>query len=484
MAIETLEDWNTQLSYCGCCDMPSCPIPSIDCQTKTGSQTAYLWLPFVVPPGEPTDDIPFLYLNRVEKWNESWTTGAAWLYQGWNANPGLATEWAEWLQSQYYRGSITTAGLWENVSEGNSTTGDTGAHAFPVPFGPDVTAGGGGWEYFALIYNGSPVLPYDTTSSDFSTEMSPEKFEVTGTVYQHDGATINYVKGNGAPSLQGAGGADNLYTHSWDIEEHFSERYENTFQITKENIRNDAMIDSGEWPVDPDGAGPLDPPAPEGTGTTTLECASLFSYTWPKIGDISPWPDPAVDNPLYSPSYIWKRWASGSIRDVRYRWHIPEEWTGSYFKITWDVLTEPDGWDDTIDDPDYVPPDPLPDPPPPVPQIPKPGRPSRSYVQDLTAIWTGPGTPIPDPVLDEDENVTNQEDIDTATASWFTDWNDLNPPPVPGTRRVVNIRFECYHGPYGTKPQVTGEGVDLSEDTPLQKRFTTDRHAINYPLTY
>jgi len=44
-----------------------------------------------------------------------------------------------------------------------------------------------------------------------------------------------------------------------------------------------------------------------------------------------------------------------------------------------------------------------------------------------------------------------------------TDWRALNPPAQPGETRLVNIRFECYHTPYGNKPQVTGEAVDLGD---------------------
>jgi hypothetical protein len=69
------------------------------------------------------------------------------------------------------------------------------------------------------------------------------------------------------------------------------------------------------------------------------------------------------------------------------------------------------------------------------------------------------------------------------TRHGYTPWNDLNPPPMTGTRRVINVRYVCYRSPYGVKPQLTGEGVDLTEDTPLQKRFTSKRHAINLTTT-
>lgn len=103
-----------------------------------------------------------------------------------------------------------------------------------------------------------------------------------------------------------------------------------------------------------------------------------------------------------------------------YQWSVPDEWQGSYFKVTWDVLEEPDGWDD------------------PSPTV------FRSFVAEgLTWVWTGPG---------------DTEDPD----SWKSGVYTIEPPTVPGTRRVVNVRFECYKSAkFGVRPQVTGEAVEL-----------------------
>jgi hypothetical protein len=110
------------------------------------------------------------------------------------------------------------------------------------------------------------------------------------------------------------------------------------------------------------------------------------------------------------------------IRDVwsRYKWSVPNTFEGVFFRITWDVLEEPDGWDD------------------PSPTV------FRSFFEeDLTWEWTGPGDP---------------ENPD----SWLSDWYEIPPPDVPGSRRVVNIRFECWTSTkIGSKPQVTGEAVEL-----------------------
>ena len=112
-----------------------------------------------------------------------------------------------------------------------------------------------------------------------------------------------------------------------------------------------------------------------------------------------------------------------SATKARFRWAIPTTWKGSHYKRTWDIIEEPDGWDD------------------PSPTV------FRSFVlpRDRTWEWTGPGDP---------------EDPD----SWKSPWFEIEPPSVPGTRSVVNIRTECYRSTkFGNKPQVTGRAVELPD---------------------
>lgn len=108
----------------------------------------------------------------------------------------------------------------------------------------------------------------------------------------------------------------------------------------------------------------------------------------------------------------------------RFRWQIHIDWIGSYFKITWDILDEPDGWDD------------------PSPVV------SRSFfLTDQTWKWTGPGNPE-----------------DAEDDSWFSPWYEIPLPEVAGNRRIVNIRFECYTSArLGNKPQVMGEAISDDE---------------------
>lgn len=112
-----------------------------------------------------------------------------------------------------------------------------------------------------------------------------------------------------------------------------------------------------------------------------------------------------------------------TFRFSRFRWIVPNTFDGAYFKITWDVLEEPDGWDD-----------------------PSPVVFRSFYAQDQTWEWAGPGDP---------------GDAD----SWKSPWVEIPPPDVGGTRRVVNIRFVCFRAAnLGEIPPVLmGEGVSADE---------------------
>ena len=157
--------------------------------------------------------------------------------------------------------------------------------------------------------------------------------------------------------------------------------------------------------------------------TQLQQCAAYFEA----IGGFS---DTVHVSPTYYPARLKKGWVAPEqgrqgwhyveeYCQSRFRFRIPSTWgnpyapepfPGSYFKITFDLLNEPDEGDASL------------------------------VSEGITIVWTGPG--------DHDS-----PDGD----SWLSDWQEIPMPTEPGETRVVNIRYECYRSKFGTKPQVTGD---------------------------
>jgi hypothetical protein len=129
-------------------------------------------------------------------------------------------------------------------------------------------------------------------------------------------------------------------------------------------------------------------------------CFASRSYS--HAGEACPDEDPS-DLPL-----------SLKLVKLRYRFRIPTTHTGTYFKIEWDEVFYPKGWDED-------------------------GGTPPSILAEKSVEWTGPGTGAED------------------DPSWLTAWNIVNPPAEDGDIEIRNIAFICYHGTkFGSKPQYGG----------------------------
>jgi hypothetical protein len=115
---------------------------------------------------------------------------------------------------------------------------------------------------------------------------------------------------------------------------------------------------------------------------------------------------------------------------------------GTFFRIDWDEVFYPLGWDAVIDDPEN-PGEEIPDPAAPVPVL-----------TPKSVEWTGPG------------------DLEDATdATWLTEWSAVVrvPEGEEGTVEVRNVRYSCYRSRAGSKPQVAESfGIEeLPEEEPV-----------------
>ena len=471
MPIETLGDWNQILAQC-CCEMPECPLPESEYEYRDATREKYVYQPYVRPEGDGFLYLQPLYINRdytTVAWDEGWAA----VYQGWDENPTVPDNWAEVLQYQTFA-TKETAGHWELTITSNSTTGDTGAHDPPLTFSSEYFSGETGYTDFVYIFSSVTFNPIGTGTEN----VTPASWAVTPTTWTETGEATQYVSGGGEPVLQGENGADGLFIHEWDVLRQSEQQYTLSGMWTLEIALAEIVINYSawtaiginsiipktaqfridEWPRIDDGTF-VDPPDEYSWDIPQFDTTAYgkkLRHKWiiPVVGTMND-PDAELPDPLPEGVTEEEWWADNQV-DMR--------WQGTYFKITWDVLTEPDGWDDTIDDPDYEPPVPN-DPPEPVPQIPDPNAPEKSYIEDLTWEWTGPGDP------NDDE-------------SWESPWFEIDPPGDPGIRRIVNVRYECYRSTrFGNKPQITGDAEDLSDDIPLQRRFTSALHSINIALT-
>lgn len=116
--------------------------------------------------------------------------------------------------------------------------------------------------------------------------------------------------------------------------------------------------------------------------------------------------------------FEWSSDFALGITFLRHRWATPDSHSGNFYKIAWDVLEQPTGWD--AETPTVF----------------------RSFhLKDQIWEWTGPGDP---------------EDPSSRQSPRF----HIAPPAVPGNRRVVNVRVWAYSGgPFGNLPTPFGEQV-------------------------
>lgn len=399
MGIETLDDWNERLAMCGCCEMPTCPVPDRECQSLARSDTYFGFAPVAEPGGDPVEKIPKLFATKdFPSWSEE--TGTIWTY---DSGPGTPPYTAELSQTVTVDWSTETGVLVDNTTASHTGNGTDGVSCYPLS--------GDGYFHPVSPTFGSPVVTTDC-AEDHYTETE----------------TSTATNGSGPFPLTGCPGPFSYSSsEAWDLTHRDHSGIKLTSPKTEASFLAEITADLPAWPTTPEGA----------------NCAATAQCDWPLIGDAAPWPPCAAKDP---PSFN----VLGTVRKVRFRWAIPTSWTGSYFLVTWDIIDEPEGWDRTINDPAAEIPDPLPEGVTEEEwwadhQVPDPAAPDRTFLlEDQTWEWAGPGNP-------------------SDASTWRSPWFEIPPPELPGERRVVNVRFICYRSPYGEKPQVSGEAVTLPD---------------------
>ena len=363
MKIETLDDWNAILTGCNCCAMPECPLPTRESQAASASICG---LTIGATLGGTPGDYANVLCKKVE------------------------TTYSLSINAPYGTTNETSGYTWQEF--GAKKSGDTSDCNLSLSGG----GSGGGNSYYDS--DNTLIQVEDSSSWTLSLVSGVPTITTTGTVTEYDtggvvtsstpygptGTTITYA------AIFGGAIGDQVWTG-------FSCAY---------------STDSG----DGDGTATYTPAlladVTAAFGAITIDAGDYATTTTPQAAlDVTYLEiDGEVDPFIEDASAAW----------MRFRWVVPDTWEGSYFKITWDVVEEPEGWDA---DP--------------------PTAPRSFFLTDQTWTWAGPGD-------------TEDED------SWKSGWYEVEPPDVPGVRRVVNIRFECYQSAkFGVKPQVTGDAVEI-----------------------
>ena len=384
MIVQTLPDLNAILTGCGCCPMPLCPVPVLDCQ----SLAAQAWSSGA---NRRTEDGEFVYFRDKTITRSISVSGSV------TEEDDRIGEWIAFTQES----SATTSEICTY-----DPLFDASCCLRSETVAEEMT--------FASIASGT-VNSYNLVGSipsegytpsclrhrylSRSIETNREIDTVTGTVTDHVTQTLYEPDGScGSGEIEESSyDVVSVYaTQSWPGFSQYSSQHSEVSTSTPPDTI--AYTDVGYAAMVAAMAAKLAPwlsfTDPENATCLGTDCRSSKALTSEE--------DAKTAN------------IDLDLQTARYRWRIPATWPGSYFKITWQALTVPDA-----------------------------GAPTLG--EDQTWTWAGPGDPE-----------------DAEHESWFSPWYELAPPDVPGTRRVVNIRYECYRSARtGTCPQITGEGYAL-----------------------
>lgn len=395
MIITTSNDL-IEVGACDCpCLIPVCAEPRKQCQSMEGIEAITGHAQFTPPEGDPEDDLPAIY-KTLKTYAGDRYTGTGWGYQA-----GTDSETSDEIKA-------TIVANWSNIAGEDQDLTITWQSTTSDPAGESFCEGNSGT---GIAFNAP-----DPFSVEYGSPSNSQTCEAT--LYE-DKNTHTSTSGS-EPNLIGCPGPfPDAETTAWDyewVEVLTGKKLEDP--KTKSDLRTDAAAKiPTEWPGTP-------------TGTS---CTSLYETDWPTIGEVAGegWPD-CPDGPPTAA-------AETKLRKSRYRLGVPAgystaEHPRSTYEAQWDEVFFPDGWNRMIDDPDYVPPDPLPDPPPPVPQIKDPDAPPPVLVASQSWTWAG--------------------SMDEPWSEWFV----LDAPAEVGETRVVNLMVLCYRSSrIGQKPTAYGE---------------------------
>lgn len=463
--IETIDDWNAALGQCGCCEMPICLEPVLECQSQWLTLCAHIGPPDVYPDdGAPSKESDSDSLS--EYCNTFWKThkvgckvlGSTTIlgiedtvqreisadYENWTfreyrnvwspaAGPGTVNAstcqelWTCHIGGTY---SDKTYGIW--TMDGSTLVGpfislDSQGELFNMAGQPDPTWSPGSDETSAdaPILRGPCAPMWKWVVKYYEADYDSETGDLLGSILT---STEEY--------WSNASGCEfGLADDSSDSEPDWFTSY-NEYGIKLDcasMVEEMAGLAETLWPTD----NPSDSESLEGTDLdlmTASSCGAMFECRPCEIG---------------------------RARRFRYRWTVPLCHPGSYYRIDWDEVFFPQAYLDWLDlaemyDPNsgsgsdlptgIGPFDPNANPPPVLPVM-------------TPKTWTWMGEALGE-CVDFDSNLSDSSDPIAndllrreAITTRISPWSNTVYVPAPGIVEVRNIRVRCYDNPFGSVPQ-------------------------------
>jgi hypothetical protein len=307
------DKWPTdgETETCGCCQMPVCPAPTVECEVKAG-YASVAYLPFLEPSGSASDLVPTLYQTRDTVETLDNQTGTAGYYI---ASEQGTDPWESDETLRVTTGTATSVFDWTWTVESNDATGGYYGGGSPpawnpptcVHFGPDGILDPPVWV---------GDIPWVNDARDSTTECT----ETVRTEWLDVKAATD-----GSPqSLQGCPGPFGNSGPTW------------WWDITWEDSRVSTLTD----PVTPEGLIAL--AAADAAAQTSWSPGSCYYSVvldWPEIGEVGGGTWPACGNSLID----FYAGATADVTIFRYRVKVPEAHAGTWFLIEWDEVWFPAG---------------------------------------------------------------------------------------------------------------------------------------------
>ena len=412
--INTLQEWNERLEMCGCCPMPECLEPLLECQSQ---RLRFCAFPVVETTGGET------CVNYYKQWKNGWEVNGSYN----NATP---TSPATIVQSANY-----TAYRVERYDQGHWVPASTPNPVGLSPCQKSIECVIGGTAdfktYYYVVYanlDGS----FDPRGPFIASDIASEIFDMQGE------PDPRWTGPPPAPIINNTLGCAPMWRQ---VAAYYNPTYDGAGRL------NGSVLQAGfpvtTWLI-----------AGQCSNTPTgVTCVTYDDYSEPvdvldELSNIASMPEETWDDGFASTGCTAISDLGDECLDapdvtrVRIKWKVAPCHPGSYYKILWDEVFFPkeylDWYEDALSSTEGIEAfDPNANPPPVLPTL-------------TSSEWEWIGEALGDcDELDPENNYEFREQIESRISPWSESIVALD----NGVTEIRNVKVICYRSDYGVKPQ-------------------------------